>query len=73
MMRKKHTSSLLTRGKNIKYTPPRLPRGTRGFDTETEPKPDMVAHACDNSSWKAKAGGLSGGGQSGLYRQTLPY
>lgn len=69
MMRKKHTSSLLTRAKNIKYTPPRVPRGARGFDTET----DMVAHACDNSSWKAKAGGLSGGGQSGLYRQALPY
>lgn len=72
-VRKKHTSSLLTRDKSIKYTSPRLPHGTREFDTETEPKPDMVGHACDNSSQKAKAGRLNGGGQSDLYRQALPY
>ena len=73
MVRKKHTSSLLTRDKSIKYSSPRLPRDTWKFDTETEPKSDMVEHACDNSSQKAKAGGLSGGSQSVLYRQALPY
>lgn len=73
MVRKKPISSLLTRDKSIKYTSPRLPRGSREFDTETESKPDMVAHAHDKSSRKAKAGGLSGGGQYGLYKQALPY